>query len=120
MLPDANHLPACSTKKTKVALVAGTIGTQLLPPEFGQLVLPRRQSPSVPEIPIHEDCNPIAWENDVGPTREATDVAMETEPFAPECFLYQPFQRTIFQLHARHRPRTFLWWHVIGRHMRSA
>ena len=67
----------------------------------------------MPEIAIHEHRDPLARENDVGLTGQGAEMAPEPQSSRPQPLLHEPFQRTVFQLHPLHRPRTLLRSQVV-------
>lgn len=103
MLPDTNHLPAACAQPTEVALVAVAVGAEFVAPEFRELVLPRRESPAVPKVAVHENGNALAGKNDVGTARQVANVTAEAKSFCPKFPLHQLFQRAVLEFHALHR-----------------
>ncbi len=67
MLPDTQYFPALPTQLAKVAPVALTRRSDLTPPFLRQFVLPKEESPAVPEISIKKHCQLCSPEDNIGP-----------------------------------------------------
>jgi hypothetical protein len=77
MLPETHDNPALAPQAPHVAHVTAAIGVDLRLPGGRELVAPYRESPSVPEVPIHEYGNPGIAHDEVGAAWQIPYVAFE-------------------------------------------
>jgi len=105
MLPDADDFPTIRPQASEVAFVADAVGAEFVAPEFRELVFPRGQPPTMPEISVDEHGEPFFCKNDVGAARQRADVTTKFKTVRLKFSLHQSLQRAIFQFHALHRAR---------------
>jgi hypothetical protein len=70
MLPDAANFPSSPLEPSEVPLIACPIGAKLISPKVRQLVLPRGQTPAMPEVAIDKNRDAMPAENDIRTSRE--------------------------------------------------
>lgn len=70
VLPDPHHPPALASKTPEVPGIPSASGLDLGFPRLRQLVAPHGETPTVPEIPIHEHGNAPFTEDEIRTTRQ--------------------------------------------------
>jgi len=104
VLPDSKHDPTRATESLEVTTIPPAIGLDLIPPEFGQCLLPRGIAIPVPEVSVYEDDDLRAREDDVGSTGEPT-VVLAKPPSTPMQGASQAkFDGRVTRPVAHHRP----------------
>lgn len=113
MLPQADHLPAVSSETPEVPAVPGPVGCDLVPPLRTKLVLPQREPPPVPEIPIDEDGKAESSEHDVRSARKILGVSREAEAEQSQSPDHDPLGRGVLPLDPGHDGTSRLGTHDV-------
>jgi len=78
MLPNTDDLPAQPTEPPEVPLVPRTVVRDFDLPLGRELLLPKRESPAMPEVAVDEDSNLGLSEDQVRPSRQVRRMGLES------------------------------------------
>ena len=88
VLPNADDLPSPPPQQAKVPLIASTVCIQLGAPESGEGVLPGRETPAVPKVAIHENCDTLCSKHYVRTPGQSAVVELIAESQGIQIALY--------------------------------
>jgi hypothetical protein len=86
-------------KSLNVPPVSAAISIDFLPPEWTYAALPSRKTPTVPEITINKDNDPITWKNQVGFAWQLLNMFTKAKSAPMDSASDHAFQRSVFVAH---------------------